>query len=64
MHFTREAMQCTEGRMPLQVWEVASKKLKMDLPGHADEVFTVDWSPDGTSVTSGGKDQVLRIWRQ
>ena len=47
-----------------QVWEVASRKLKLDLPGHADEVFTVDWSPDGASVASGGKDQVLRIWRQ
>ena len=57
-------MQCTDVRMPLQVWEVATKKLKTDLPGHADEVFTVDWSPDGTSVASGGKDQVLRIWRQ
>jgi WD40 repeat protein len=48
----------------VQVWEVSSKKLKLDLPGHADEVFTVDWSPDGSSVASGGKDQVLRIWRQ
>lgn len=54
-------MECLGG---MQVWDVASKKLKMDLPGHADEVFTVDWSPDGTSVVSGGKDQVLRIWRQ
>ena len=48
----------------MQVWDVASKKLKLDLPGHADEVFTVDWSPDGGSVASGGKDKVLRIWRQ
>ena len=47
-----------------QVWEVASRKLKLDLPGHADDVFTVDWSPDGASVASGGKDQVLRVWRQ
>ena len=46
-----------------QVWEVASRKLKMDLPGHADEVFAVDWSPDGSTVASGGKDQVLRLWR-
>ncbi len=51
-------------RWRMQVWDVASKKLKMDLPGHADEVYTVDWSPDGSSVASGGKDQVLRIWRQ
>lgn len=48
----------------VKVWDVATRKLKLDLPGHADEVFTVDWSPDGGSVASGGKDQVLRIWRQ
>ena len=47
----------------LQVWDVATRKLKLDLPGHGDEVFSVDWSPDGASVASGGKDQVLRLWR-
>lgn len=31
-------------------------------PGHADEVFSVDWSPDGASIASGGKDQVLKLW--
>lgn len=46
-----------------QVWEVRSRKLKVDLPGHADEVFTVDWSPDGSGVASGGKDRVLKLWR-
>lgn len=43
---------------------MASKKLKLDLPGHADEVYAVDWSPDGGSVASGGRDRLLRIWRQ
>ncbi|KAK1552053.1 hypothetical protein Q3G72_009649 [Acer saccharum] len=26
------------------------------------EVFTVDWSPDGEKVASGGKDRVLKLW--
>lgn len=47
-----------------QVWELRTKKLAMDLPGHADEVYTVDWSPDGASVASGGKDRILKLWRQ
>lgn len=47
-----------------QVWDVATRKLKLELPGHADEVFTVDWSPDGASVASGSKDRLLRLWRQ
>ena len=46
-----------------QVWEVRSKKLKLDLPGHADEVYAVDWSPDGAIVASGGKDRVIKLWK-
>ncbi len=28
----------------LKVWDVRTRKLKTDLPGHADEVYSVDWS--------------------
>ncbi|VDM64779.1 unnamed protein product [Angiostrongylus costaricensis] len=38
-------------------------RLHFDLPGHGDEVYTVDWSPEGTKVVSGGKDKVLKLWR-
>ena len=31
-----------------------NKKLLHDLPGHADEVYSVDWSPNGEQVASGG----------
>lgn len=47
----------------LQVWDMKTKKLKVELPGHSDEVFSVDWSPDGGSVASGGRDKVLKLWR-
>ena len=43
------------------VWSMATRKMEIDLPGHADEVFTVDWSPDGQRVVSGGKDKVLKM---
>ncbi len=33
-----------------------------DLPGHADEVFAVDWSPTGIAGASGGKDRVLKMY--
>ncbi|PIO57630.1 WD domain, G-beta repeat protein, partial [Teladorsagia circumcincta] len=46
------------------VWEIRSRRLHFDLPGHGDEVYTVDWSPEGTKVVSGGKDKVLKLWRQ
>jgi ribosome assembly protein 4 len=45
----------------LKVWDLKTKKLLLDLPGHADEVYAVDWSPDGQRVCSGGKDKVLKM---
>ena len=47
----------------LKVWDVEKKKLMFDLPGHADEVYAVDLSPDGERVASGSKDHMLLIWR-
>lgn len=47
----------------LKVWELRTGKLKEDLPGHKDEVYAVDWSPDGEKVGSGGKDRAVRVWR-
>lgn len=40
-----------------------TKKLGVELPGHADQVFSVDWAPNSASVASGGKDKILKIWR-
>ncbi|KAH9888295.1 YVTN repeat-like/Quino protein amine dehydrogenase [Xylariomycetidae sp. FL2044] len=34
----------------LKVWSMQTKRMVSDLPGHEDEVYAVDWSPDGTTV--------------
>lgn len=46
---------------PIPVWSVKDKKLKQELPGHADEVFALDWALDGSRVASGGKDKVVKM---
>ena len=46
----------------LKVWDVKSEKIKSDLPGHDDEVYAVDWAPDGQQVASGGKDKKVRLF--
>ena len=45
----------------LTVWSMRTKKLHLDLPGHGDEVFAVDWSPDSQRVVSGGRDKILKM---
>ena len=37
----------------LKVWDVEKRKMMFDLPGHADEVYCLKWSPDGQRVASG-----------
>lgn len=44
-------------------WNCEKQKIEVELPGHEDEVFTVDWAPNGAYVASGGRDKNLKIWR-
>lgn len=45
----------------LKVWNMKTQKLWNDLPGHLDEVYAVDWSPNGEHVSSGGKDKLMKM---
>lgn len=38
-------------------------KAKETLPGHYDEVYALDWAPNGSSVASGSKDRTIKIWK-
>jgi ribosome assembly protein 4 len=58
-------MLCSASRdSTLKLWEARSGRMVMDLPGHEDEVYAVDWAPAGGTVASGGKDKALRLWKQ
>jgi len=42
-----------------QIWDLKTYKLKIDLPGHTDEVYCVDFVAD--KVASGGRDRTLKM---
>ena len=48
----------------MKLWSLKDlKRAKATLPGHADEVYALDWSPNGQRVASGSKDRMLKIWQ-
>jgi WD40 repeat protein len=34
----------------------------MNLPGHKDSVWSLDWRPDGKALVSGSRDQTVKPW--
>jgi len=67
LRFNRDGLLATGGGLPSQsgevkVWEAATGKLFRSLPdAHSDTVFSVDWSPDGLTLASGGADRMVHL---
>jgi WD40 repeat protein/class 3 adenylate cyclase len=45
------------------IWDLDSQRPLVELFGHRAGVFSVEFSPDGSSILSAGVDQTIRIWR-
>lgn len=42
-----------------QLWDLKTYKIRIDLPGHTDEVYCVDFVAD--KVVSGGADKTVKM---
>ena len=46
----------------VQLWDVASGKLRTTLFGHTDGVHDISFSPDSRTLASGGSDRTVVLW--
>ena len=54
------AVVYVDGRLVL--WDVQTGKLKRSNQAWAEELFTVDWTPDGSMLVTGGHNSPLSFW--
>ncbi len=46
------------------LWDIATGEQLITLPqSHGDRVWTVDFSPDGTRLATGGGDGTIKLWQ-
>ncbi len=46
----------------LIVWDLANRQVILDSLAHGFELRSVDWSPDGSRLVTGGKDGLIQVW--
>jgi hypothetical protein len=46
----------------LVLWDVQTGKLKKSIQAWANELYTVDWTPDGSMLVTGGYNSPLTFW--
>jgi WD40 repeat protein len=46
----------------IQIWELATMRVRRELTGHAGEILAVTFSADGRYLAAGGDDTTVLVW--
>jgi WD40 repeat protein len=47
---------------PVHLWDAHTGSLLKAFPGHTGRILSVAITPDGKTIASGGKDNLLKVW--
>ncbi|CAD8137709.1 unnamed protein product [Paramecium octaurelia] len=50
------------GDKSIRLWDVKTRQQNAELDGHSSTVYSICYSPDGTTIASGSEDSSIRQW--
>ena len=46
----------------IRIWDITSQTIAKTFQGHAQDIYSLDWSRDGNEVVSGSGDRTVKVW--
>jgi RNA polymerase sigma factor (sigma-70 family) len=58
----KAASQTEPGSGKVRIWDTTTWKERRPLPGHENVIFTVDVSPDSSTIATASQDGTVKLW--